>query len=406
MRLVGSFRYFFLSFFLFAISFAGFSQPEGYGYGKQVSIDAAQVMGGSPLANFPVMIRFMGATADLNLRTFAYGGHVENSNGYDIIFTSDQAGLTQLNHQIESYNPVTGEYVAWVRIPSLSNSVNTSIYMYYGNCAISVNPSTTGVWNSDFDAVYPLHNDFNDATVNGRTGTNTGSTDLSPALIGDGQTFGMNDYVQVPSSSISIAKGTLSIWCYASSFSGTQYMFGHTSVPNNWLDRIQLYVDNTNVGGLNLGFGDTHALEQNIVTLAPNVWNYVVLSWNGTMCSVYVNGVLEHTEGYTGFGTLQSYLDIGNDGRATAGRNEGWKGGLDHARLSNEIFNGNWIQTEYNNQRTGSTFYTVGAELSIVRTFYSRATGAWESNLSWSFASDGSSGAVPVGFCQDGQIML
>jgi hypothetical protein len=354
-------------------------------------------MGGSPLANFPVMIRFMGATADLNLRTFAYGGHVENSNGYDIIFTSDQAGLTQLNHQIESYNPVTGEYVAWVRIPSLSNSVNTSIYMYYGNCAISVNPSTTGVWNSDFDAVYPLHNDFNDATVNGRTGTNTGSTDLSPALIGDGQTFGMNDYVQVPSSSISIAKGTLSIWCYASSFSGTQYMFGHTSVPNNWLDRIQLYVDNTNVGGLNLGFGDTHALEQNIVTLAPNVWNYVVLSWNGTMCSVYVNGVLEHTEGYTGFGTLQSYLDIGNDGRATAGRNEGWKGGLDHARLSNEIFNGNWIQTEYNNQRTGSTFYTVGAELSIVRTFYSRATGAWESNLSWSFASDGSSGAVPVG---------
>lgn len=268
--------------------------------------------------------------------------------------------------------------------------------MYYGKCGVSVNPSTTSVWNSDFDAVYRLHNDFNDATVNGRTGTNTGSTDLSPALIGDGQTFGMNDYVQVPSSSISIAKGTLSIWSYASSFSGTQYLFGHTSTPTGFADRIQLYVDD-GAGGLDLGFGNNHALEEGIATLAPNVWNYVLLTWNGTTCSVYVNGVLEHTEAYAGFSALQTYLDIGNDGRATGSRNEGWGGGLDHARLSNEIFSGNWIQTEYNNQQAGSTFYTVGAELSIVRTFYSRATGAWESNLSWSFASDGSSGAVPVG---------
>ncbi len=396
MCLVGYLQRIFILFFLITLSFVGFSQPEGYGYGKQISINAAQVMGGSPLTNFPVLVRFMGATADLNLRTFANGGHVENINGYDIIFTADQAGLTILNHQIESYNPVTGEYVAWVRIPSLSNSINTTIYMYYGNCGISINPSTTGVWNSDFDAVYRLHNDFNDATVNARTGTNTGSTDLSPALIADGQTFGMNDYVQIPSSSISLGQGTISIWAYASSFTGTQYMYGHTSSPTSFVDRIQLYVDD-GVGGLDLGFGNNHSLEEGIVTLAPNVWNYIVLSWNGTTCSVYVNGVLEHTEAYAGFSALETYLDIGNDGRATGARNEGWGGGLDHARLSNEIFSNNWIQTEYNNQRTGSIFYTIGTEFNTVRTFYSRASGAWESNLSWSFSSDGSSGAVPVG---------
>jgi hypothetical protein len=393
---VSYFKKIFLLFYLATLSLAGFSQPEGYGFGKQISINAAQVMGGSPLANFPVMIRFMGASADLNLRTVANGGHVGNINGYDIIFTSDQAGLTILNHQIESYNPVTGEYVAWVRIPSLSNSVNTNIYMYYGNCGISINPSTTSVWNSDFDAVYRLHNDFNDATVNARTGTNTGSTDLSPALIADGQTFGMNDYVQIPSSSISLGQGTISIWSYASTFTGTQYMFGHTSSPTTFVNRIQLYVDD-GLGGLDLGFGNNHSLQEGIVTLAPNVWNYVALSWNGTTCSVYVNGVLVHTEAYAGFTALETYLDIGNDGRATGSRNEGWGGGLDHARLSNEIFSGNWIQTEYNNQRAGSTFYTVGAEFNTVRTFYSRASGAWESNLSWSFTSDGSSGAVGGG---------
>lgn len=396
MSAVGLIRTIFLIFFLVTLSLAGFSQPVGYGYGKQVTIDAAQVAGGSPLANFPVMIRFMGATADLNLRTFANGGHVENINGYDIIFTADQAGLTVLNHQIESYNPVTGEYVAWVRIPSLSNSINTTIYMYYGNCTISVNPSTTAVWNSDFDAVYRLHNDFNDATVNGRNGTNTGSIDLSPALIADGQTFGMNDYVQIPSSSISLASGTISIWSYASSFSGTQYLYGHTSSPTGFVNRIQLYVDD-GLGGLDLGLGNNHSLEEGIVTLAPNVWNYVVLTWNGTTCSVYVNGVLEHTEAYAGLSALETYLDIGNDGRATGSRNEGWGGGLDHARVSNEVFNANWIQTEYNNQRSASTFYTVSAEFNTSRTFYSRASGAWETNTTWSFTPDGSSGAVAVG---------
>jgi hypothetical protein len=38
------------------------------------------------------------------LANVANGGEVQNTNGYDIIFTSDCAGLQQLNHQIESYD--------------------------------------------------------------------------------------------------------------------------------------------------------------------------------------------------------------------------------------------------------------------------------------------------------------
>ena len=157
------------------------------------------------------MIRFQGASADNDLRTSLNGGHVENTNGYDIIFTSDASGTMVLDHQIEFYDGTNGEYVAWVRIPTLSNLVDTDIYMYYGNCSISTDPSTTNTWNSDYDAVYFLHNDFNDYTSNGYNGTNTGSVDASPALMGDGQNFGVNDYVQIPSSSISLAQGTMSI---------------------------------------------------------------------------------------------------------------------------------------------------------------------------------------------------
>ena len=383
---------------LFLLSFIlSVAQPVGYQYGKQITVNASEVVGPSSLTDFPMMVRFMGAGADLDLRSIANGGHVESATGYDIIFTSDQAGANVLDHQIESYNAATGEYVAWVRIPTLSNSVQTNIFMYYGNCSISSDPSTSNVWNSDYDAVYFLHDNFNDATSNGNTGTNNGSSDLSPALIADGQSFGVNDYIQIPSASISSGQGTVSIWAYASSFSGTeQYMYGHTSNPSGFSDRIQLYTDD-GAGGLDLGLGNNHNLQQGIYTMNTGEWYHIVLTWNGTTCFVYVNGNLEHSENYGGLNTLESYLDIGNDGRATGSRNEGWDGDLDHARLSDEVFDANWIRTEYNNQREGSSFYSVGAEFSAVHTFYSRATGAWEANNSWSFSSDGSSGAVPVG---------
>lgn len=304
-----------------------------------------------------------------------------------------------MDHQIEHYDATTGEYVAWVRIPSLSNSVDTDIYMYYGNCSVTAGTSTTDAWNSDFDAVYFLHDDFGDSTANANTGTNSGSADLSPGLIGDGQAFGVNDYVEVPSASISAGQGTVSVWAYMPStpgYTGTeQYMYGHTSNPSGFADRIQLYTDD-GAGGLDLGLGSNHNLEQGIITLPTDVWFYVALTWDGTDCFVYVNGNLEHTEGYVGLGTLETYLDIGNDGRATGARNEGWDGDLDHARLSNEVFTANWIETEYNNQRTSSTFLSISSEFNGT-TYYSLTTGAWDANTSWSLTSDGSSGAVGVG---------
>ena len=370
-----------------------YAQPPGYGYGKTITVDAGQVIGSSALTDFPVMVRISG---DNDLRTSANGGHVEHANGYDIIFTSNQAGTTVLDHQVEAYNGSTGDFTAWVRIPSLSNSVDTEFYMFYGNCAVSASSSTTSTWNSNYDAVYFLHDDFQDSTANNNDGTNNGSTDLSPGLIGDGQSFGVNDYIEIPSSSISTTQGTVSIWAYASAWSGTeQYMYGHTSNPSGFADRLQLYTDD-GAGGLDLGFGNNHNLEQGLYTMSTNTWYYIVLTWNSTTCFVYVNGNLEHSETYNNFNTLESYLDIGNDGRANGARNEGWDGDLDHARLSNEIFSADWIRTEYNNQVDTSSFLSVGSEFSG-KTYYSFASGAWDDNNSWSLTSDGSSGALGAG---------
>ncbi len=60
-----------------------FAQPPVYDFGKQIVIQSTQVSGIIPHTNFPVLIRLNEA----KLRTTAFGGSVENSNGYDIIFT-------------------------------------------------------------------------------------------------------------------------------------------------------------------------------------------------------------------------------------------------------------------------------------------------------------------------------
>src|SRR5262249_32193987 len=89
------------------------------------------------------------------LATTANGGKVQNANGYDIIFTSDAAGQTRLDHEIDAYDPVTGTASFWIRIPTLSHTTDTAIYMWYGNSAITASQETkSGVWSNGYASVY------------------------------------------------------------------------------------------------------------------------------------------------------------------------------------------------------------------------------------------------------------
>ena len=75
----------------------------GFAYQKPITLLSSRVSGGTDLRNFPVLINIP-ATPELEFVT--NGGHVENSSGYDIIFTD--ANYNKLDHQLESYDPVTG----------------------------------------------------------------------------------------------------------------------------------------------------------------------------------------------------------------------------------------------------------------------------------------------------------
>lgn len=121
-------------------------------------------------------------STDALLATVANGGHVQNANGYDIIFTSDSAGANKLNHEIESYNPATGQFIAWVQVPSVSHTSDTVIYLFYDNSNITTSQENkTAVWDTNYKGVWHLaenaaNTTVHDSTSNGNTGTDSVNT--------------------------------------------------------------------------------------------------------------------------------------------------------------------------------------------------------------------------------------
>jgi hypothetical protein len=124
-----------------------------WSYRKPITIDYTKVSVTNQ-SNFAVLI----SQTDPNWKYTANGGYVGKSNGGDIVFTSSD-GTTKLSHEIEKYDPTTGQLIAWVSVPILSASVNTIIYIYYGNASCADQWSISGTWDTNFKGVWHLKED-------------------------------------------------------------------------------------------------------------------------------------------------------------------------------------------------------------------------------------------------------
>ncbi len=158
-----------------------------------VTIDRTKVSG--TLTNFPVLINLTNSS----LRQYA------QADGDDILFTSSD-GTTKLSHEIESYSSSTGALVAWVKVPTLTSSSDTILYLYFRNSAASNQQNASGVWDSNFKAVWHLDEDaggtgtsglYTDSSSNGNAATDYTASTVKTGRIGSGQGFnGSSDYLR------------------------------------------------------------------------------------------------------------------------------------------------------------------------------------------------------------------
>src|SRR5437867_11727809 len=184
-----------------------------WAYRKKLSIDQTKVGAtGAPHSNFPVLV----SRTDTDLQSKA------QSTGNDILFTSSD-GTTKLSHEIEKYVSSTGELVAWVKVPSVSSSAATVIYMYYGYASAANQQNVVNTWDANFKAVWHLKEaptgaaqDMKDSTVNANHGTSVGSMTSANQVagkVGYGTNFdGVNDQINLSGFSAITAPWTLEFW--------------------------------------------------------------------------------------------------------------------------------------------------------------------------------------------------
>lgn len=337
--------------FLFAQSALG-----AFTYKRTVTFDHTKC-GSANSTNFVALI----SVTDANLKTIGNGGHVQSSSGFDIRPYSDSGLSTALSFELDKYVAATGQLIMWVKIPTMSASVDTVIYLAYGDSsATSDGSDAASTWSASYQAVYH----FGDGTtlstsdsLAAHNGTNTGSTAATGQVNGGVAMDGNFHYITLatPASFPITTSFTVSTWTKLAATTGNSWY------PIQWGDAVEansLIADGGN-GGWHYGF--TTAGDTFVVGLDTN-WNRVSLVFNGTTCIGYKNGVQQSSDARSPATPSAQQARIGI--RYDAG-NLGWNGSLDELTISNTARNADWILTEFNNQNNPGTFETLGTEGSV-----------------------------------------
>ncbi|MES2681273.1 MAG: DUF2341 domain-containing protein, partial [Bacteroidota bacterium] len=357
-------------FFLIACNNVVASVVPGYSFYKKLTTQQTQIsVGNTSLSNFPVLVRF----TDNDLKHVSNGGKVQNLSGFDIVFTASDT-VTVINHQLEKYDPVTGEVVAWVQLPSLSATVNTDFFIFFGNSLVILNPSTNVTWDSNFKGVWHLNSNQSDATVNLNNLTSNSTSVLSPGLAANGVSIApAQSLSQITNPLLQLnGKLTLETWL---KFSDVQPGVSNNVIisngdagelgANNYHYSLNLIGNGVNVNKLRFFWEHGAGTDVILVSTAPaslvlGTWHHVAAvrdTANGLVYFYFDGAQLGSALTFTNLPDqgLLSNFQIGRDQNNTSFDIDA---GFDEVRISNSVRIPEWIQATYENIRTGSTFVT------------------------------------------------
>jgi hypothetical protein len=132
-----------------------------FSYKKTLVIPHANVQGESDLLDFPLLV----GVTDPDLISMTNGGRMASPVGNDLLFT-DATETRQLPYEIASFNGATGNLLAWVRVPVLSASQDTLLYLYFGNSTVTTSRAQPSlVWDSTYKGVWHMEDNANVAAV-------------------------------------------------------------------------------------------------------------------------------------------------------------------------------------------------------------------------------------------------
>jgi len=350
------------SVFSFSTGYPDMFNPFEYGfhYRKQVTIDHTKVTG--DLTDFTILL----STIDNDLRLKA------QDDGGDILFMNGPGVSSRLYHEIETYDASSGTLLTWVKVPVLSSSNDTVLYMYYGNptCADTQYPEKT--WDLHYLAVWHLNDahgakdstDNHDATAVVAPGYQT------TGKIGYAQMYSGGQYLSIAHPSTMIGLGSISVEAWVkmnSDTTGSVLTDMHDATYSGEAWRF-LYVK----GGSFL-FRLGHSIPSNqeadalATGISPGTWYYFAGTWiDGAKTTIYINGILSAQSASTFTGMINrpdtdAFIGVEHPGSHSSFQNY-LNGMADEIRVSNIARSPSWISTSYNTQNDPTGFLLIGPE--------------------------------------------
>ncbi len=309
-------------------------------YRHQITINSSQVSGNTNLINFPTLISIQNG---LNLNS----NNIQ-SNGADIRFY-DNSG-NNLDFEIESFstNPTSGSLTAWVKLPSLSATTDTILWLYHGNTIVTDAQNPGAVW-GDYQAVY--HMETLTESVTGQTAPSpSGNISHPNGKVGKSASFANGAFVT--GNGIDGRNGySISGWLTLP----TSDDFGNSNIVVNNHQWLRIDPDGEAQDRLALFTTDGASLEPRVgITYTTDTLFHFAYTWDSStgQFKSYRDGVLQQT--VTRTATLPA------PDATTNIRNYDSKI-IDELQFRGSVKSADWITAEYSNQNSPDTFLSISA---------------------------------------------
>lgn len=292
----------------------------------------------------------------------ANGGRVKHASGYDIRF---EAAGSKLAHEVERWNPVTGELIAWVRVPVLNGALGASdtvIDLFYGKDVSTPEADPSGTWPAEYLLVH--HHEQSptstvlDSTSYGRHGTPSdfAAGDLVSGKIGNCFRFRNAPFYSFPAPLSGAVTWTISVWVKRNRTGVGETVVGGGSPGTR--QGLQGGYNSSNQAMLAFYADDLVVSD----TFGAGIWHLVSYRFTPNTQSLLVDGVVLGTRS-TG-GTLNAgstfYAGKTNWGAPYNAPLDGW---LDNLVIRNVVVPAERLLAEFQNQNAPGSVWSIGAEM-------------------------------------------
>lgn len=277
----------------------------------------------------------------------------------------------QLEYEIQKFDDSTGELIAWVKKPSVSDGDFLGIY--FDNPGASDEQNPPAVYDANYTGVYHLHDEVSneaiDSTINAQNMeifTNT-SAGFVPGKIGNAYNFPGNDIldymIKNPLNIFPISVITLEYWIKTVGDNDGMISYATGSSANQILTFNQ---QNFRVVlGVNAAVSFSTAINNGVFRKIDVTANYTT----GDV-KFYLDGDLVGSENIPPSSTpiTGGALVFGQDQDSVGGGFQSLQaldGDMEEIVLSDIIRDADYFKTRFNNQDDTSLFYTTGAVESL-----------------------------------------